>query len=976
MNRLIHIPWLMILVAFCTWNPGLSAQKIVINELSVCNISNELDPNWDFTGWVEFYNTTGDSLNLKNYRFSDESGNPLKYRLLYDRWLPPHGYASIWLNDEAYDGNGLFLDLDASGGLISIAEKTGLVYDIVSYPIQYTNVSWGRSSDGGGTFGYFLASTHNASNNGSSTGTQVVAAPQLSQPGGFYTSPVSVTLQCLTPGASIHYSLDGSNPTKAHPRYNGTPILIEKTAPLRAQAYADGYLTGPISAATYLINERKPDLPVVFLTIDSTYLYDSIIGIHTVGTNGIVAGGSTTAPANYNQDWTRPAHFELVEPTNKQVLNQVVGLAISGNATRHYAQKSLKIKASKRFGNNRLNYDFFPEKPNLRFKSILLRNGGQDWKEGGIRDGFLQSAAGVLNLEHQAINPAVVYINGTYWGYMYLQERHNEDFIYSNRGLDEPTIDVVENNWKEEAASGNLLNYITMKEFISTADLTRDSNYNKAIQLFDIDSYLNYMAMELFISNEDWPRNNQKLYASKTDGRWRWILQDLDNGYKHTNKNLLGEFINSTYTNFSLRMILYLLKNDTFKQRYIDTQCLIAGSVFRPDRANSLLDSILKKIDSEYVIHANRWNIAHKYRNELHYSIRYHKDSTLYFREAAYRNLRTNFNLDSAYILNIATSHPVTLQFNSLEIPVLPYDGRYFKGMPFTLEAPTYAAEKTFQHWSVRIKGQPEQRVESPTLTLSLTDSTSVKAVYGSMLTARRSGLYINELSASNPIFADNFFKTEDWVELYNNSDATIDLDRFFLSNTASNLSLFALSGGSVKTIPPRGYLIVWCSNEPTRGSHHATFKLAKEGGQVFLSELQTSGITLVDSLSYTLINTYKSVGRYPDGSDKVFVLNEPTIEKQNLKSYYNQPLYTQPSVIVGMEQTQTNTLKEVEVTTDKNRQTLRFFNRTGKSLRTEIYSLEGMRVASFQLVDGESTLDISHLRKAVHIARIEGIPS
>ncbi len=298
MNRFIHTTWLMLLVAICCWSPGTWAQKIIINELSICNISNELDPNWDYRGWVEFYNTTGDSINLKNYRFSDEAANPTKYKLLYDRWLPPYGYASIWLNNEINDGNGLFLDLDANGGFISIADKTGVLENLVSYPIQYTNVSWGRTTDGGDTYGYFLASTHNASNNGSATGTQVVAATQISVAGGFYSSPVSVTLQCLTPGASIHYSLDGSNPTKAHPRYNGTPILIDKSGPLRAQAFADGYLTGPISAATYMINERKPDLPVVFLTIDTTYLYDSIIGIYTVGTNGSTTTSFLKSPTN------------------------------------------------------------------------------------------------------------------------------------------------------------------------------------------------------------------------------------------------------------------------------------------------------------------------------------------------------------------------------------------------------------------------------------------------------------------------------------------------------------------------------------------------------------------------------------------------------------------------------------------------------------------------------------------------------
>lgn len=578
-----------------------------------------------------------------------------------------------------------------------------------------------------------------------------------------------------------------------------------------------------------------------------------------------------------------------------------------------------------------------------------------------------------MNLEHQAVNPAVVYINGIYWGYLYLQERHNEDFIYSNRGLDEPNIDVVENNWREQPASGNLLKYNAMKDYISTADLTQDTCYNKAIQLFDIDSYLNYMAMELFVCNEDWPRNNQKLYTSKTDGRWRWILQDLDNGYKHTSKNLLGEFFTSAYTNFSLKMIVYLLQNNTFKQRYIDTQCLIAGSVFRPDRANSLLDSILKKIDSEYLIHANRWGIAHKYRNELHYSIKYHKDSTLYFRETAYRNLRTNFQLDSAHMLNIASSHPVTLQFNALEIPDLPYEGRYFKGMPLTLEAPTYAAEKTFQHWLVRMKGQPEETVETPTLTLSLTDSTSVMAVYGSASTARRSGLYINELSASNPIFVDNFFKSEDWIELYNNSNEPIDLSRYFLSNSAANMGLYAFPGGTGKRLAPGGHVVVWCSKEPTRGSNHANFKLAKEGGQVYLSALTSTGIKIVDSLSYGLISEYKTIGRYPDGGDQIVVLNQPTIEKRNLKSYYDQAYYAQQPVIVGLEQTKPRVENRLEAFTDKNRQVLHMYNRTGKPVRADIYSLEGVRITTCLLVDEYTTLDISQLRRVVHLVRFEG---
>lgn len=143
-------------------------------------------------------------------------------------------------------------------------------------------------------------------------------------------------------------------------------------------------------------------------------------------------------------------------------------------------------------------------------------------------------------------------------------------------------------------------------------------------------------------------------------------------------------------------MILYLLQNKAFKERYIDTQCLVAGSLFHPDRANSLLDKQQAQLDDEYLIHAKHWDIAHKYRNEFHYSINLHKQMTLAFRESAYRNLRTNFQLDTAHFLSITASTPATLTFNGLDIPYLPYDGRYFDNRPLTVTAPPLHRQQDF----------------------------------------------------------------------------------------------------------------------------------------------------------------------------------------------------------------------------------------------------------------------------------------
>lgn len=261
-NGIARLIFVTSLTLFATLMP---AQKLIINELSICNISGESDPKGDFTGWIELYNTTNDTLNLKNFVYSDDPALPTKYGLLYDRKIPPKGFASVWVNNEVYNKEGRYLDTDPDGGYFSVAERSGSLIDQVTYPVQYTNVSWGRTTDGGSTLGYFLHTTQNASNNDTPTGTTRVAAPSFSLPGGFYNAPIQVSLSCPTPGATIHYTLDGSNPSPSKPRYTGTPVSLEKTTPLRAQAFLNGYLTGPVTGATYLINERRPTLPVVLL---------------------------------------------------------------------------------------------------------------------------------------------------------------------------------------------------------------------------------------------------------------------------------------------------------------------------------------------------------------------------------------------------------------------------------------------------------------------------------------------------------------------------------------------------------------------------------------------------------------------------------------------------------------------------------------------------------------------------------------
>ena len=59
----------------------------------------------------------------------------------------------------------------------------------------------------------------------------------------------AVTLTCRTEGAAIHYTLDGTEPTEASPRYDG-PFRIGESCVIRARAFKEGFPPSPVTGRT------------------------------------------------------------------------------------------------------------------------------------------------------------------------------------------------------------------------------------------------------------------------------------------------------------------------------------------------------------------------------------------------------------------------------------------------------------------------------------------------------------------------------------------------------------------------------------------------------------------------------------------------------------------------------------------------------------------------------------------------------
>ncbi|MHB0936434.1 MAG: DNRLRE domain-containing protein [Armatimonadota bacterium] len=77
--------------------------------------------------------------------------------------------------------------------------------------------------------------------------------PAFSPDGGTFSAAVNVTITCATPGATIRYTTDGSDPstTNGAAISSGTVVRIFPTVTLKAKAWAGGYAPSAIKSSTF-----------------------------------------------------------------------------------------------------------------------------------------------------------------------------------------------------------------------------------------------------------------------------------------------------------------------------------------------------------------------------------------------------------------------------------------------------------------------------------------------------------------------------------------------------------------------------------------------------------------------------------------------------------------------------------------------------------------------------------------------------
>ena len=137
--------------------------------------------------------------------------------------------------------------------------------------------------------------------------------------------------------------------------------------------------------------------------------------------------------------------------------------------------------------------------------------------------------------------------------------------------------------------------------------------------------------------------------------------------------------------------------------------------------------------------------------------------------------------------------------------------------------------EYEFSHWESMANHTINPSVHIAKGEIELTTKDTLIAVFNKIENSNKTELVINELMASNNTTAsDQNDEFDDWIELYNNSDKSIDLTGYFLSDKSQNLIKYIFPDST--KIGSNDYLIIWADEDDEQPGLHANFKLSKNG--------------------------------------------------------------------------------------------------------------------------------------------------
>ena len=513
-----------------------------------------------------------------------------------------------------------------------------------------------------------------------------------------------------------------------------------------------------IITKTYFITTdvlmRYQDLTVISIVTDPKNLFDPDIGIYVTGTMYIEGkkkaeeeGGNNNRwrrnnKCNYLQkgkEWEREAFVTIFDKGEINV-QQNMGIRIKGAYTRNNPSKSFNLYAKKKYGKSILETDLLKDNYDIKgnlitsYKSLSLRNiyeGGRLLDKFGRDLFYMREGLSVPEMLN-----SILFLNGEYWGLYLIQEKIDSDFISSNYLIPSENIVLAKANEIDDGPDEEYDKFIYFCGNYSKKDVSDEKVYSEISNYIDINSFVELYATGIYIANQDWPANNdgewryfgEPIKGNKySDGRWRFIMYDLDYsmGADFFNPctpdiNMFAYIENRRRSMAPINLYLSLIKNNyDFQNRLVNMICDYANEIYKFE----IIEKLIEKYREEYSdLVANsqlRWSgkAYSSFEGYALYKSNYYKfldKSKNFFEERPkyiFEQMKDYLHLKGELVdLTIEIKGKGKIQINSI-IPTFSnnvWKGKYFSRIPIKIKAiddNTYS----FKEWSGFIESNKQE---------------------------------------------------------------------------------------------------------------------------------------------------------------------------------------------------------------------------------------------------------------------------
>lgn len=703
----------------------------MINEICSKNWTVLQNGDGEYCDYIELYNKSSEEVFFQGYLSDDE--NELEKGGLLEMQIPSGGHKIIWADGKGNDSDSVNFKISASGEKIFLSDAEGNIIDSIYVPELGGDMAYARMGDGNDSWDY-AEPTPNAVNTFVRYAEKYVPAPPLfSKESGFYSEAFWLNLSAEE-GTSIYYTLDGSEPTEQDVLYETNILvddasknpnvcnavktvvenwkeyeppedLVDKAVIVRAVAIDGNQNKSSVVTATYFVGldlYGNTDVLSIVAEPDELFGDDGILVTGREYDEWYLSGGDLEEPPLPNfmkegKGWEIKGNVQLFL-NGKEIMNQKAGIRNQGASNRKKARKRLSIFAREEYGGS----SYFDSEiyEGKRTHSFYLNS--------FFAEAFLQRLVEDRNISFRQSRPVTVFLNGEYWYTSYMLEKYNKYFLEDIYGVDSENIVIIKDGEVSEGEEyANLYEELyELRESMPEEGMTDEQYYEKWNQVIDIQSYIDYLCTNIYLCNMDFSEEkNYMLWRTAEDegteygdGRWRWMLYDLD---------CIEWFSTKNYEVSEVAEINSFAAQGKYVSYPIDEQSLFVALKHNPIFRKQFVITFMDMINTNFSI-GKVEDVLKKGKVDLAWKNNFFLDRPQYM--VGY--LAEEFGLEgtlSSLVLELDDPEAGTIQVNTC-VPDLSdgsWTGRYYTDYPVTLTARTNAGYR-FVGWEGDYSGNSE----------------------------------------------------------------------------------------------------------------------------------------------------------------------------------------------------------------------------------------------------------------------------